>query len=404
MAVYEYEAIARSGKRVRGVIDADSPAAARRKLREQNMFPTEIAESFVKTKGTASTKKAGLGWVSQRDIAVMTRQLAVLLAAGMPLVEALSALIEQTSNPRLQKILYDVRDKVNEGVRLADAMAVHKRTFPELYVNMVGAGETSGALEQVLFRLADILERQVKLTRRIRGTLAYPAFMVVVGVSVISFLMIVIVPKITAMFEKQERKLPFITQVLIKVCHFAGTYWPVMVLLVLAGFFLWRFWITRPQGRLAWDRMKLRIPLYKDLYIRVISGRFARTLGTMLSSGLTMMTSLDVVKTVLQNRVLEEAMDEVKSNVRRGKDLSTPLREVGYFPPLLISMVELGQRSGELDAMLLRVADTYDDEVETNIDALVSLLEPAMILIMAFFVGFLVISILLPIFDLSSGF
>lgn len=404
MAVYEYQAIARSGKRVRGVIDADSPAAARRKLRDQNMFPTEVSESFVKARGLVSTKKRGLGWVSQRDLAVMTRQLAVLLAAGMPLVEALTALIEQTINPRLQKILYDVRDKVNEGVRLSDAMAGHGRTFPELYVNMVGAGEASGALEQVLFRLADILERQVKLARRIRGTLAYPAFMVVVGVSVISFLMIVIVPKITAMFEKQERKLPLITQVLIQVCQFAAAYWPVMVLIVIGGFSLWRFWIRRPQGRKAWDRFKLRIPLYRDLYIRIISGRFARTLGTMLNSGLTMMTSLDVVKTVLQNRVLEDAMDEVKSSVRRGKDLSAPLREFGFFPPLLVSMVELGQRSGELDAMLLRVADTYDDEVETNIDALVSLLEPAMILVMAFFVGFLVISILLPIFDLSSGF
>ncbi len=404
MAVYEYEAIARSGKRVKGVIDADSPAAARRKLRDQNMFPTEIAESFTKSKGGATSKKHGFGWVSQRDISVMTRQLAVLLAAGMPLVEALSALIEQTTNPRLQKIIYDVRDRVNEGVRLADAMGAHGRVFPDLYVNMVGAGETSGALEQVLFRLADIMERQVKLTRKIRGTLAYPAFMVVVGISVISFLMIVIVPKITAMFEKQERSLPLITQILIQVCHFAGRYWPAMVLLVLGAFFFWRFWVSRPQGRKSWDRFKLWLPLYRDLYIRVIAGRFARTLGTMLNSGLTMMTSLDVVKTVLQNRVLEEAMDEVKSDVRRGKDLSAPLREVGYFPPLLISMVELGQRSGELDAMLLRVADTYDDEVETNIDALVSLLEPAMILIMAFFVGFLVISILLPIFDLSSGF
>ena len=402
MAVFEYQAIARSGKRVRGVIDADSPAAARRKLRDQDMFPTKVAESFTKTKGQKKAR-GGLGHISQRDISLVTRQLAVLLAAGMPLVQALSALIEQTSNPRLQKILYDVRDRVNEGARLADALAGHGRVFPELYVNMVGAGETSGALERVLFRLADIQERQVKLTRRVQAIMVYPACMAVVGTGVISFMMIVIVPRITDMFAKQERELPGVTKALLAICGFIRGYYPLIIVALVLSFTLWRVWVTRPKGRRAWDHFKLRVPFYSGLYIKLISGRFARTLGTMLHSGLTMMTGLDVVKSVVQNKEIEEAVDDVKADVRRGKDLSVPMREMGIFPPMMLSMIELGQRSGELDAMLLKVADTYDDEIEMSVDALVSLIEPAIIIVMAGFVGFLVIAILLPIMDMSSG-
>jgi general secretion pathway protein F len=403
MPVYEYQAIARTGKKVKGVIDADSPAAARRKLRDQRMLPTAVKDSFVKTQAQAEVR-GGFGRVSQRDVAVMTRQLAVLLQAGMDLVEALTALLQQTSNSRLQKIVYDLRDRVNEGARLTDALGEHRRVFSELYVNMVAAGETSGALEQVLFRLAEILEKQVRLTRKIQATLAYPAFMALVGIGVISFLMVVIVPKITDLFVRQDRELPMITQVLITVCEVLADWWPVLVLSIIGLFLLWRWWVKRPEGRKRWDRLKLHIPLYSGLYVRLLSSRFCRTLGTMLSSGLTMMNGLEVVKSVLQNRVIEDAMEDVKANVRRGKDLSVPLKELNVFPPMMLSMVELGQRSGELDSMLLRVADTYDDEVETSVEALVSLLEPAMIVVMALFVGFLVIAILLPIMEMSSGY
>ncbi len=405
MAVYEYDAIAKSsGKRVRGMIDADSAAVARRKLREQQLFPTEIRESFSSGKGKSPSQRGGgFGRISPRDVSLMTRQLAVLLQAGMPLVEGLSALIEQTPNPRLQKIVYDVRDKVNSGSRLADALSGHGRVFPDLYVNMVGAGEASGALEQVLFRLADIQERQVKLNRRIQNALMYPIFMSVVGLSVISFLMLFIVPRITDMFAKQKRELPGITEFLIGLSKFVGHWWPLLLAILAVSIVGWRMWVRRPSGRRKWDEFRLRIPLYSGLYIRLMTGRVARTLGTMLGSGLSMMVSLDVVKSVVQNLKVEEAMEDVKASVRRGKDLSVPLREMGIFPPMMISMVELGQRSGELEAMLLKVADTYDDEVETSVDALVGLLEPAMIVVMALFVGFLVIAMLLPILQMSSG-
>ncbi len=206
------------------------------------------------------------------------------------------------------------------------------------------------------------------------------------------------------MFEKQERELPFITTVLVTVCNFVMSYWYVIVFGVIALFILWRLWVASPKGRVQWDRFKLRVPLFSDLYIKLMSSRFSRTLGTMLGSGLTMMTSLEVVKTVVQNKVIEDAMDDVKAQVRRGRDLSVPLREMGVFPPMMLSMIELGQRSGEIESMLIKVADTYDDEVEVTVDTMVSLLEPAMIVMMAVFVGFMVVSILLPILEMSTGF
>ncbi len=406
MAVYEYQAIAKAtGKTVKGIIDADSPAAARRKLREQELYPTSLAESFgvAGPSGRVEPMRGSGGRVSRRDVAVMTRQLAVLLHAGMPLVEALGALLEQTSNARLKKTIYDIRGKVNEGQRLADAMGQHKRIFTDLYVSMVGAGESSGALEQVLLRLADILERQVKLTNRVRSALAYPILMALFGVGVIAFLMLFIVPKIAAMFERQDRVLPLITRMLMASVDLVSQWWWVLALIVFAIVVLWRAWVARPEGRRVWDRIKLRVPVAGTLYNRMLCGRFSRTLGTMLQSGLTMMNALDVVKSVLQNRVMEMAMDDVKSGVRRGRDLAVPLRETGVFPPMLIHMVELGERSGELESMLLKVADWYDDEVEMSVDAVVSLLEPVMIVIMGLFVGFLVLSILLPIMQMSQG-
>ena len=416
MAVYEYRAIAKSGKPAKGVIDADSPATARRKLRDQDLFPTSVqvttgakALSALAVQNGAAAQQAlpkrafELGRVSVRDIALMTRQFAVLLQAGMPLVESLTALLDQTSRPRLQRAIYDIRDTVKGGSSLADAMARHPRIFSDLYTNMVRAGEAGGALEQVLLRLADVEEHNAKLRARVISTLTYPAFMGVFAVGLITFLMLVIVPKITQIFQKQQAELPRITEMMIGISRFVGHYWWLMVLAVVGAFLLWRFWVSTRRGRLRWDRLRLKLPVYSNLHIKLVSARFARTLGTMLESGLTMMRALDVVKTVIGNAVIEESMADVKAGVRRGKDLARPLKEVGVFPPMLIHMVDLGQRSGEIEGMLLKVADTYDDDIGMAVDALVGLLEPVIIIVMGVFVGFLVLSILLPILNMSKN-
>ncbi len=411
MAIYEYKAMAKSGRTTRGVIDADSPTAARRRLREQDLFPTEIVEAkgdkaaatlnVESPAGETRRQRFSIGRVSVRDIALTTRQFAVLLHAGMPLVEALGAMLDQTSKPRMKKALYDIRDKVKGGSTLADALSRHPRVFSNLYSNMVGAGETSGALEQVLFRLADILEHQAKLKARIISALMYPVFMSLFAVGVIVFMMLVIVPRITIIFEKQKQELPGVTKALIGISRFIGSYWWLMLLVVAGLFLLWRIWVATHSGRLRWDRFKLRAPIYGGFQTKMITARFARTLGTMLESGLPMMKAMDVVRTVVDNRVVEEALGEIKAGVRRGKDLAQPLRESNLFPPMLIHMVDLGQRSGEMEGMLLKVAETYDEDVRLAMDAMVSLMEPVIIVVMGLFVGFLVFSILMPILNMS---
>jgi general secretion pathway protein F len=398
--------MAKSGKSVRGVIDADTVGAARRKLREQDLYTTRLSQSDAKAvSGAPAAEERGplIGRVSQRDISLMTRQLAVLLQAGMPLVEALGALLEQTANARLRKTVFAVRDKVNEGITLGDALSAHKRIFSELYINMVRAGEQSGALESVLFRIADITERGDRLKRKVSSMLAYPILMALVGISIVTFMMTFVVPKIVKIFSTQKRELPFVTTFMIQTSQFIRDWWFLLVGGAIGIYVLWRFWVSRPEGRLRWDKFKMGVPLFGPLYVKMISTRFARTLGTMLQSGLTMMNSLDVVKSVLQNKVVEACMDDVKAGVRRGRDLTIPLRETGLFPPMLLHMVELGQRSGDIENMLIKVADTYDEDIEMTVDGIVSLLEPMMILVMGVFVGFLVMSILLPIFDISSG-
>lgn len=408
MAVYDYKAINKAtGKASKGVIDAESAAQARQKLRDQDLFPTDIAESAavaaVRGGGGGPGAAKGGGRVSGRDLALLTRQFAVLLRAGMPLVDALQAMQEQTSKPRLQAALYDIRDHVNSGSTLGDALAKHPRLFSNLYVNMVRAGEVSGTLEQVLFRLADIQEHQSKLKAQLTSSLAYPVFMALFAVAVVVFLMTFIVPRITLIFQKQDAELPGPTRFLIASSNFLSGYWWAILIVIFGSLFLWRYWISQPAGRLKWDKMKLRFPLYGGLHLKLVCARFARTMGTMLQSGLTMLPALEVVNSVLENAYFKEHMDEVKAGVRRGRDLAQPLRETGLFPSMMIHMVELGQRSGEIEDMLIKVADTYDDDVRLTIDAMVGLLEPVIIIVMGIFVGFLVISILLPILNMSQN-
>ncbi len=400
MAVFEYKALEKSGKSVRGVIDADTAASARQKLREQQLYPTKLKNADAEP--SALSESVSLPTVGTRDLALMTRQLAVLLAAGMPLADALNALTDQTPRARLRKTIYDVRARLVEGVSLADALEAHPRIFAPLYVNMVRAGEKSGSLETVLERLADILEHQARVRARVLSTLAYPLFMVVFAIGIISFLTFVVVPRITRLFESRDQELPPLTKMLIGTTDFVGAWWWALLGGAFAMFAAWRMWIARDAGRAKWDRMKLRFPIYGRLHLKLVCGRFARVLGTMLQSGLTMMRALQVVGTIIGNRHIEQLMESVKADVRRGRGLAAPMRATGTFPPLLVHMIELGERSGEMERSLVRVADTFDEDVQVTMDALVSLLEPVIIVVMGIFVGLLVLSILLPILNLST--
>lgn len=408
MPVYQYKALVKeTGKTTHGVIDADSPALARMKLRELNLYPTDLKEATDgrDVKGGGESRKSR--WViksgvSTRDVALMTRQFAVLLRAGMPLVEALNALMNQTPRQRLKTALLDVRDKVNAGKNLADALAEHPHIFSSLYINMVHAGEAGGTLEQVLMRLADILDRQAKIKAQVLSSLAYPAFMTVFAVAVIVFMMTVIVPRITTIFKKQEAELPLATNILISASSFMGKYGIFIIGFIFLLVVLWRIWVRSEEGRKKWDRWKFKMPLYGVLLQKSLCAQFSRTLGTMLQSGLTMLPALDVVYSIMDNRFIQMHMDDIKAGVRKGRDLAQPLKDSGIFPPMMINMVELGQRSGELENMLIQIADTYDEDVRLTVDAIVGLIEPVIIVIMGIFVGFLVLAILLPLLKMST--
>jgi general secretion pathway protein F len=338
-----------------------------------------------------------------RDVAAATRQLAMLLHSGMALVPALGALVEQLAGQPLGAVLSRVRDRVNEGMSLTRALEEHPKVFSEIFISMVSAGEASGDLENVLTRLADMSEKRVRVMNKVRASLAYPAFMSVVGFAVIVFLLSYVVPSIAKLFSDLHRALPWPTLALIAVSRFMSGYFWVVVGSVAALFVAFRIGLATTAGRLAWDRMLLKLPLLGDLFLKMAISRFARALGTLLASGVSILDALEIVKRVLGNSALVETLDDVKDSVRHGDSITNPLRRSGAFPPIVCHMVAAGERGGNVEEGLLKVADIYDNEVENTASALTSLLEPVMILVLGAIVGFIVLSILLPIFDINQA-
>ncbi len=404
MAVFEYKGVTAGGKSVGGIIDADSPRLARQKLRADGVFPTEVVEE--KEHKTSLSRNISLRDLLQRigtrDISVMTRQLATLLRAGLPLVSSLNALADQVENPKLKKTLTQVRESVNEGSSLAAAMEEFPRVFPDLYVNMIRAGEASGALELVLFRLAEYLEGQVRIRNRIRGALIYPAVMTVVGLVVLGVLFTFVVPRFVAIFQELEQALPLPTVVLIGISDFVRAYWYVLLLLLgAAGYGLARYRQTT-KGREFFDRLVLKIPIFGRLIMLGVVIRFTRTLSTLLSSGVPLLKAMDIMTAVVNQSVFARAIASARESVTEGASLSQPLKQSGIFPPIVIHMIASGEQSGELENMLAKVAEIYEEEADTLASTMMSLLEPVLILGMALVVAFIVISILLPLLEINQ--
>jgi len=419
--VFAYKGLDSRGKPTAGVRDAESAKALRAVLRKDGVYLTDLREErAVRGGGAAVVAVAGataqpqgllqrevdFGRLFERvrpqEVAVLTRQLATLLRAGIPLAEGLAALTEQTDNNKLKKTLGDVKQKVNEGSALADAMADHPKVFPELYVNMVRAGETAGNLDSVLARLADFMDAQIELRGKVTNALMYPAIMIGVGIIIMSILMIAVVPKITAIFDDSGKSLPWNTQLLIFVSKVTGDYWWILLPLAVLGVFLLRRWVKTPEGRAKWDRMVLRLWVIGPLARMVAISRFAKTLGTMLSAGVPLLRAMDITKDILGNRVLEKVVEEARNSIREGESIAAPLKRSGQFPPIVTHMIAVGERSGQLEQMLENVASAYDREVELKVSRLTTLLEPAMILLMSSAVAFVVFSILMPILEMNE--
>jgi general secretion pathway protein F len=405
MPVYEYSALNKAGKTVKGIIDADSLAAARNKIRQTGNYPVDIQETVPVSKGVRGRKPPQFRLaqrVRQQEVSIATRQLATLLGAGIPLVSALNGLIEQTSNPAFKRIIAQLKDSVNEGNSFTSALAEHPRLFSRIYVNMVKSGEASGSLDVVLEQLAEFGEAQQNMKSRIRAALLYPSFMAVVGIVVLFLLITFIVPSITKVFEDTQQALPLPTTILIGLSGFLAEFWWAFLLLVTGAVILLRYAVQQPYGRRVWDRLKLTLPLFGDLNTKIASARFGRTLGSLLQSGVPLVQALHIVKNIFNNVHLTRVIDEATEELEKGRSLSNVLKKSRWFLPMVVQMISVGEQSGALEKMLDKVADSYEREVETKVMALTSMIEPVMILVMGLLVSFIVVSILLPIFEMNQ--
>lgn len=415
MAVYEYRGLNAAGKNVTGLKEAESPKTLRAVLRKDGIFLTDVVgqaegggKAGSKGKGVSLgstevnfSKLAG-GSVNTDDIAVMTRQLATLLKAGVSLVEALSAMVDQVEKETLKRILSDVKQRVNEGSSLGDALQNHVKVFGPLFVNMIRAGESSGALDSVLLRLAEFTEGQARLKQKIVGTMIYPAIMLVIGGGVLVMLMTVVVPKVTKIFDDMKVNLPWTTKLLIASSNFLQNYWFIAVPCFILGVVLFYRWTGSESGKPVWDRMVLKIPVFGPLIRQLSVARFSRTLATLLKSGVPLLNALDIVKNVITNSTMSQVVDSARDAIREGESIANPLKKSGEFPPLVYHMVGIGERSGQLEDMLLNVADSYESSVNVRIGALTALLEPMMIVLMGAVIAFVAFSILMPILQMNS--
>jgi general secretion pathway protein F len=406
MPVYEYKALNAKGKSVSGIIDTESSVAARQKLRASRIFPIEIKEVSAVKKAMGKPGSMALSnlfsRVKKSEITMMTRQLSTLVGAGFPLVSAISTLIPQSKSQLFKKILSQLKDAIEGGSSFAGALTLYPETFSQIYINMVRAGESSGTLEIVLERLADITENQQALTNKIKSMLAYPIIMAIIGSGVLFFLLAYIVPRITTIFRDVDRALPAPTRILISTGDFLKAYWWLLFLLLILVFFCFRAMRKRKKGRYIIDRFLLSMPVAGELMRKLAVARFSRTLGSLLENGVTMLSSLEIVKNITGNVLIAEVVENAAKEVERGNSLGKAIEVHDVFPNLSVQMIQVGEQSGELEAMLNKVADVYENEVESTLVAMTSWLEPVIILVMGVVVAFIVLSIVLPIMEMNK--
>jgi general secretion pathway protein F len=413
MPVYAYKGVTQAGRAAKGFVDAENERLARAKLRKDGVFPTDLSESAgarsrarsAKGPAAAAASRARtpfLRRVSAMDLALATRQLSTLVGAGIPLVEALMALTEQVESARLKSVLGSVRERVNEGSSLADAMGA-SGVFGDLYVSMVRAGEASGALEQVLERLADYLEGQVRLRNRVLGIVMYPLVMLGFALFVVAALVTFVLPQITQLLESLNQPLPIYTRAIIGLSDFTRSWWWAVLLVGAAAVTALRWAIRTERGRVRWDAFKLRVPVVGKVVRLLAISRFSRTLSTLLAGGIPIVRALDISRLVANNAIIGRAVSKASESLTEGATLAGPLRASGEFPPLVIHMVDVGERSGELEPMLTKIAENYDEQVESTVTRLTALLEPLLILLMVGIVLGIIFSVLVPMLQITGS-
>jgi type II secretion system protein F len=401
MPKFAYKAKRPNGEILEGVLEAENRRLVVSKLQGMKVFPVSIEEES----GRGFQQEVSFqsfARVRFADIVTFTRQLSDLTKAGLPLVRALDVLIEQTTNEKMKSMIRAMMNDVAGGTSFSDALAKFPKQFSDLYCSMIHSGEIGGYLDTVLDRLAEFLEKEADLHSRIRNAMAYPAIMIVVACGVVLILTTYVVPTFVSMFMDQGLQLPTITKVLVGISDFVSGYWWLEIGGICLAVYAYRQFVAKPEGRVMIDRMKLKIPIFGDMIRKQEISKFARTLGTLLGNGVSILKALDVVNQVISNKILANEVAGLKGDIAEGERLSKKMRQSEIFPPIAVNMVAVGEETGELERTLLRVAETYETETDRALKTMVTLIEPLLIVVMAVVVGFIVLAMILPIFQLST--
>ncbi|MBE8162473.1 MAG: type II secretion system inner membrane protein GspF [Bdellovibrionaceae bacterium] len=400
MPTFQYQALDNHGKNKKGQVEAENIKRARAILKAKKLYVLKIVNTQNKSNTNALfTSKS----ISTKELSLMTRQLATLLHSHVPIVDSINATAEQTENLYLSSILFQVKTEVNEGADLYKALKKYPKVFDLTFLSMIEAGESSGTLDVILLRLAEFTETQSALISRVKSAMMYPILMMFVMTGLMVFLFTVIIPKITGIFDSTpELTLEWYTLAVIDFSNFLITKWPLIILSVGVFIFSFRNWKNSIKGRRKWNALVLKLPLVGKMIRMLAVSRFARTLSTLLNGGVPMLEALQIVRNVVNNDIIAEAIDQARDNIKEGESIAAPLKASGQFPPMLIHMVNIGEKTGNLEEMLSQVSDAYDFQVNTSIDGLTALLEPLMIVFMGGLVGAIVFAVIMPILQLSN--
>jgi type II secretion system protein F len=405
MPEYIYKAADSLGKVIEGVMSAPEEATLVSKLHTMGYMPIKISPSSTGQKLSLSMKFSvplPFSAISGADLLAFTQELSTLIKAGLPLDRTLSIMVEITGNEKLKKVVQEVLKDVRGGRSFSDALALHPRVFDRLYVNMVKAGEAGGVLDIVLERLVDFQQRSQQLKSTVLNAMIYPIILISVMAIVIIVMLMFVIPRFSMIFETMGKTIPLPTQILLSSSQFIQNFWWLILAVVIIISVIFQRYRNTEQGRLNWDTFKLKLPLLRDLILKIEVARFSRTLGTLINSGVPLLGALTIVKEVIKNVVVSNSISDISKGAKEGKGVSAPMRVVGIFPSLAMHMIRVGEETGKLDEMLIRVADTYDEEVQNTTKRFISALEPVLILVMALLVGFIVLSLIWAILGIND--
>jgi type IV pilus assembly protein PilC len=399
MPTYVWRGRTLAGEPQNGEIQVERQEEAVELLRRKKILVTSLKP---KSAGFTMPKFAGGGRVSTKDMAIFTRQFATMISAGLPLVQCLDILAKQASKPSFGRVISDVTREVEAGSTLADALGKHKIVFDDLYRNMVAAGEAGGVLDEILMRLATHIEKADALKRKVQGAMVYPAVVLTVALGATAFMLIFIIPTFAKMFSDFGGELPLPTKIVLALSSLLKAFWWVIVLLIIGGFiFVQRYYATE-NGRRVIDQLLLKLPVLGDVLLKGVIARFTRTLGTLISSGVPILSGLEITARTAGNKVVSEAIMTARASIREGETVAAPLKNSGVFPPMVVQMISVGEQTGALDEMLTKIATFYEAEVDSAVETMTSIIEPVMIVVMGGIVGGMVVAMYLPMFKLIS--